>query len=44
MRAVAINTHIMAITSQFVEGERSRGRFLKGCVTNLSEEQFRARV
>jgi hypothetical protein len=36
-RYVAINTRIMAITRQFVEGDRSRGRFLKGCVTNLSE-------
>ncbi len=36
-RYSAVNSRIMAITAQFLMGDRSRGRFLKGCAINLSE-------
>ncbi len=36
-RYKAINNRIMTMTGEFVDGRRSRGRFLKGCALNLAE-------
>jgi hypothetical protein len=36
-RYASINARIMTITGEFVVGDRSRGRFMKGCSINLAE-------
>ena len=32
-----INNRILTMTAEFIAGDRSRGRFLKGCAINLAE-------